>query len=168
LFSKVYLFFFSIKSYTPRKNATYFAIRDTYNYLKFARHPKGWIAGARVHGAYNQHRPRKLPTEVNHKIKVNKPKVVKPQTDANKIIKNTKKSTTDTKCRHCRAFYKFRKRPTTKWALALSAKCPKGIIPIKGPYNAFGERIRFGTQPCGCRLSRGMTNRSVYFLHPNK
>jgi hypothetical protein len=41
LFSKVYLFFFSIKSYMPRKNATYFAIRDTYNYHKFARHPKG-------------------------------------------------------------------------------------------------------------------------------
>jgi hypothetical protein len=108
--------------------------------------------------------PRKHPTKVNHKIKANKPKVV-PQADANKIIKNTKKATTDTKCR---AFYKFRKRPTTKWALALSAKCLKGIIPIKGPHNAFGDRVRFGTQPCGCRLSRGMTNRSMYLLHPNK
>jgi hypothetical protein len=69
----------------------------------------------------------------------------------------------------CRAFYKRNDKPTTLWALALRARYNKGIKSrIEGPHNALGQPIRLGWQPCGCRVTRGITNRRTYSLNPKE
>jgi hypothetical protein len=93
-------------------------------------------------------------TKVSKRTKVDESKS-KSKAKAN-LEKIVKKATKDTK--KCKAFYKLGEAPTTKWALALKAVYDKGIIPIKGPHNAHGRRIRLGNQPCGCRISMGITN----------
>jgi hypothetical protein len=103
-------------------------------------------------------------TKVSKRTKVDESKS-KSKAKAN-LEKIVKKATKDTN--KCKAFYKLGETPTTKWALALKAVYDKDIIPIKGPHNALGKRIRVGNQPCGCRISKGITNRCTYSLYSSK